>query len=337
MADLTADMSADLTPDFAADIKIGILHSGTKGNHDAEIAALTNSIIATVSQPNFNISATRFAGLDPTKLNSQAQNLVSKVDYLVAAGGTASALAALNAANALLVPTVKIVFTSVTDPQGSGLVQNLGAPEGIITGICAQTSELDPARLTLLASLPNIQTIGVLTNSTRAGIQGQITKLKAAAAALHPPVALTFQDVPSTANQSAKQYDKQISQSFTNLMSPPVTNPPTPPADAILITADPVFNDRRVAALANKLQIPAIYQWREFAAEGGLMSYGVNLKLAYTLAGIYVGRLVNGSTIAQLPVFTMQSSELILNLTTASSIPVTIPDKLLNQVTEVIV
>jgi putative tryptophan/tyrosine transport system substrate-binding protein len=319
-----------------ADIKIGILHSGTSGNHDHSITALTNSInLAVTGGTNFIILNTRYAGLDPTKLATFAKELVGKVDVLVAAGGTASAQAALAAANEAGNRTIKIVFTSVTDPVGRGLVQNLAAPEGIITGIWAFTSELDPNRLALLCQLPGVSKVGVLTNTSRPGYAVQKAALDA-----QTPVGVTLyrQDVPTVANKTRKQFDTAINTAFGVFASGAAGPPPIPKCDAVLVTADPAFTDHRVAALASKLQIPAIYQWRTFADEGGLLSYGPNLKLAYTMAGIYVGRLVSGThTINQLPVYQMKSYELILNLTTASAFSFALPDVLLQQVTEVIV
>lgn len=319
-----------------ADVKIGILHSGTSGNHDHSIAALTNSINIAATN-NFTILNTRYAGLDPAKLASFATELVGKVDVLVAAGGTASARAALAAANMAGNTMIKIVFTSVTDPVANGLVQNLSAPEGIITGVYAFTSELDPTRLGLLCQLPSVQKVGVLTNSSRYNYAAQAAALNAAVPA---GVTLYRQDVVPAAGETRKQFDKAINAAFGVFASGGAGLPPTPAVDAVLVTADPVFNDHRVAALVTKLQIPAIYQWRSFAEEGGLMSYGPSLKLAYTVAGIHVAYLVNGATIKQLPVYEMKSYELVLNLTTASAIwdlsKTMIPPALLQQVTEVV-
>jgi putative tryptophan/tyrosine transport system substrate-binding protein len=323
-----------------ADIKIGILHSGTSGNHDHSIAALTNSINL-VATKNFTILNTRYAGLNPAKLATLATDLVTnaKVDVLVAAGGTASARAALAAANAAgSTTTVQIVFTSVTDPVANGLVQNLTAPERIITGVYAFTSELDPTRLGLLCQLQGVQKVGVLTNSSRYNYAAQAAALNAA---VPSGVTLYRQDIASVVGGNRKQFDKAINLAFGAFASGTAGPPPIPSSgvDAVLVTADPIFNDHRVAALVTKLQIPAIYQWRSFAEEGGLMSYGPNLKLAYTVAGIYVASLVNGTvTIKQLPVYQMKSYELVLNLTTASAIPVItkIQPALLQQVTEVV-
>lgn len=320
-----------------ADVKIGILHSGTSGNHDHSIATLTNSINLFAGTTNFIILSTRYAGLDPKKLYNFAADLVGKVDVLVAAGGTLSAQTALAAAKAAGNTNIKIVFTSVTDPVANGLVQNLNAPEGIITGVYAFTSELDPNRLGLLCQLKSFQKIGVLINSSRSNYAAQAAALNAAAPS---GVALYRRDIASVVGGTRKQFDQAINAAFGDFASGGQGPPPIPPSgvDAVLVTADPIFNDHRVAALVTKLQIPAIYQWRSFAEEGGLMSYGPNLKLAYTVAGMYAGKLVSDFTVTikKLPVYQMKSYELVLNFTTVSALCLSPQTALLQQVTEVV-
>jgi putative tryptophan/tyrosine transport system substrate-binding protein len=112
-------------------------------------------------------------------------------------------------------------------------------------------------------------------------------------------------------------------------------------AKAVLVTADPVFNDHRgtVLSLAASYSLPAIYQWREFVDAGGLISFGTNITLAYQLAGIYVGRIVAGIPLsdARLKPITLNSTELIINLSTANTLGINIPDAVLAQANEVIV
>jgi putative ABC transport system substrate-binding protein len=320
---------------------IGILHSGSAasapraaGNHAAHIKAFYSGLASrnyNVGE-NVNITGPLYSNDDSTLLAKFAKQLVADpLDVLVAAGGTASAQAAKKAVTDAGNTTIKIVFTSVTNPKGSGLVSIPTNPEGNVTGICALTSELDGQRLNLLAQLiPGNTIIGVLTNPNRTGFAGQWANLVMAGAALN--LQLVRQDVNVAAGMTSDQIDAAITTAFTNFAAANV--------QAVLVTADPLFNDHRQAVLATRLQIPAIYQWREFVdATGGqgLMSFGTNIMLAYTLAGVYAGHILDKVAIVNLPVLQMTGAELIINLVTANAIPVAIPDALLAMAAEVIV
>jgi putative ABC transport system substrate-binding protein len=234
------------------------------------------------------------------RLPALAAELVARpVGVIVAAGGPVSALAARKATG-----TIPIVFTTIADPVRSGLVASLNRPGGNATGMAGLTSELDVKRLELLLQIkPNAKLIGVLINPKRPGVEANSRELEAAAKKVGRQ--LVFQ------NGGA---DYPLDEAFRLLAERKV--------DAVVVTADPFFNFRRaqVVALANRYQIPAIYQWKEFVADGGLMSYGPSIGDAYHQAGAYAGKILKGAKPDDLPVTQPTKFELVINQKTARSL-----------------
>jgi putative ABC transport system substrate-binding protein len=293
---------------------VGIIHSGTDGRHDDHIKAFKAGMGLFT---NVNTRNVRYAKDNHGTLDSDASSLITDgVTMLVAAGGSRSAIAAKNAT------TMKpIIVTSVSDTA---------RPAANVAGICARTTELDPTRLQLLLELlPGRTKIGALYDQSRYDLASQQAKLNSKASVLGIPP-LSYQ--PVDANGSTQ--DAQIDAAFQNWA--------TNNYQAAIIMADPVFNnhiDRIVKTSGGALRtLPAIYQWREFADAGGLISYGPNLDLAYKLAGTYVGRLVSGdTTIDKLPLLPLDSFELVINLRTAKQLQIDVPSTLLARATDVIV
>jgi putative ABC transport system substrate-binding protein len=250
------------------------------------------------------------------RLPALAAELVRRrVTVLVAAGGPVAARAA-KAATA----DIPIVFTIVTEPVKSGLVASLNRPGVNVTGTSGLTSELDPKRLELLQQIkPTPRVIGVLVNPNRPDVEHQSKELEAAADKMK--LKLDFQQTPTP---------RDIDTAFETLARQRV--------DALLVTADPFFNSRRtqLVTLAERHVLPAIYQWREFAVAGGLMSYGPSLTDAYRQAGIYVGRILQGEKASELPVMKPTRFELVINLNTAKALGLEIPHTLLARADEVI-
>ena len=182
-----------------------------------------------------------------------------------------------------------------------------------MTGICARTSECDPTRLELLMELcPTAKTIGVLTNSSRSNFSEKFKAVQDAAKALGVKLTKADATKPQEIDPAFKKFKK---------------------IDALLVTADPLFNDMRseIVKCANTLKnTPAIYQWKEFATAGGLMSYGPDLTEAYELAGRYVVSLLEGLSPLDLPIVLLTKFELVINLTTVEDMDdFTVPDTLL--------
>jgi putative ABC transport system substrate-binding protein len=234
---------------------------------------------------------------------------------IVASGGPASALAAQKATS-----TIPIVFPAVSDPVELGLVTSLARPGGNVTGISALTTELDPKRLELLREVtPAVERVGVLVNPNRPSLAVQVLAIEAAAQTLGQH--LIILPVGTEA---------ELSDAFATLRQRG--------AGALLVSADPFFASRReqIIALAGQYRLPAVYQWREFALAGGLLSYGTSLPGVYGQAGAYVARILKGARPADLPVERPTKFELVVNLKTAKALGVAIPQAILARADEVI-
>jgi putative ABC transport system substrate-binding protein len=258
----------------------------------------------------------RWASDDYTRLREMARELAAlRVSVIVAAGGHVSALAARDATK-----DIPIAFTTVTDPVKDGLVQSLNRPGGNATGTAGLTSELDPKRLDLLyKAKPTASVIGTLVNPNRPGLADQSKELQAAADRLK--LALDFQQAAT---------DREIESSFQAFAAHRV--------DAVLVTADPLFNNRRtqVLSLVADHALPAIYQWREFVTAGGLMSYGPSITEAYRQAGVNAGLILKGTRPSEIPVVQPTKFQLVINQKTARKLGLGLAPELLSLADEVI-
>jgi putative ABC transport system substrate-binding protein len=286
-----------------ATMQIGIMHSGTQGKHDDHINALIDGIKSlglsdTGGSPDFKHPPPKYGNDQPLGAIANALNSDTSIDLIVAAGGTASALAAKSATSGSGKP---VVFTSVA--AWPTAVANM-------TGIIARTTELDPCRLERLAKLlpPNAK-VGVPLNKRRPDHANQKALLTAAAGNLN----LDFQDIDPA---DATPVETQIDNVFTNWNGN---------VAGVLVAADSLFNNHRpgakgIIAQAAANNLPTIYQWSEFVDDGGLISYGPNLSVAYFLAGIYVGKIVKNSKPADLTPLPLTNMEMVINLKTAGNL-----------------
>jgi putative ABC transport system substrate-binding protein len=252
----------------------------------------------------------RWAGDEPKEtLEQHAKDLVKQnVDVIVAAGGPQTVIAVQGATT-----KIPIVFTPVTHPA-TFVGKNLDHPNANLTGIAGMTSELDVTRLQLLGELlgGKAATIGVLSNKNRPHFEQHLKTLDAEASKQHMKL------VPMNVENL-----EQIEQAFKSFAN----NKP----DGYLVTADSLFNDLRRNVVGFAKGVPAIYQWREFAEAGGLMSFGANIIEAYRRVGEYVGHILDGATPGELPVSFPDKFELVINLRVAQADGPAIPASLLTR------
>jgi putative tryptophan/tyrosine transport system substrate-binding protein len=239
------------------------------------------------------------------RLPQLAADLVRQKVAVIAATTTTAVLAA-KAATA----TIPIVFEMASDPVKLGLVASLNRPGGNLTGVTNLGIEVGPKRSELLREIiPTAMTFALLINPSNPTLAEPTTRDVGAAARtlgvqLHVASATT---------------DNEIDDAFARLAEQRV--------DGLVIGSDPFFSSRseRLASLALRYALPAVYQRREFAVAGGLMSYGADTSDAYRLAGIYTGRVLKGEKPADLPVQQATKVELYINLKTAKTLGITIP------------
>ena len=247
----------------------------------------------------------RWADGQYDRLPSLAAELVRReVAIIVATGaGGVAAQAAKRATS-----TIPIVFSSAVDPIKAGLVASINRPGGNATGFVQFTALLEAKRLQLLHELvPNATVIGVLVNAANPVAETQTADVQAAARSISRQVHVV------TAS-SEGEFDA----AFAGLAQQRI--------GGLLIAADPFFFSRReqLVALAARYALPAVYEWREFVVDGGLMSYGNRVTDAYHQIGIYCGRILKGANPADLPVVQPTKFELVINLKTAKALGLTV-------------
>ena len=250
------------------------------------------------------------------RLPELAADLVTRrVALIAAAGGSPAALAAKSATT-----TIPIVFQIGVDPVKAGLVSSLNQPGGNITGFANLALEVGPKRLELLHRLvPNATNIAVLVNPARSNVEAETKDMQSAANKLGLQLNVLYAS-------TERDFDKVFATSVQLR------------AGGVVISGDPFFNTRseELAAMAIHYMVPAIYQFHEFAAAGGLVSYGSSIKNTHREAGIYTARILKGEKPADLPVQEPSKVELIINLKTAKALGLEIPPSILTSADEVI-
>jgi putative tryptophan/tyrosine transport system substrate-binding protein len=296
---------------------IRFLASASPGPYAPNLAAFRQGLSETGYVEGQNVAIEyRWAEGSYDRLPALAADLVSrKVDVIVASGALPSALAAKNATS-----TIPIVFTGVGDPVGVGLVTSLARPGGNLTGFDLMSTELMPKRFELLSELvPQAMVMALLVNPNYANTERIIREVQEAARGkgvqLH---------ILKAGNKS------EIDAAFASL--------PELHAGALLVGADPFFNSRReqLVTLASRHSVPASYEFREFTALGGLISYGSSLTAMSRQVGIYAGRILKGEKPSDLPVQQPTTFELVVNLNTAKALGLTIPPSILARADEVV-
>jgi len=297
---------------------VGILAVASPEDNAVRLRAFREGlrVAGYVEGQNVNIQY-RWAEAHTDRLAELAAQLVhNQVSVLVAAGGTPSALTA-KAATA----SIPIVFGTGADPVDVGLVASLNRPGGNVTGVTSLNMEVAPKRLELLHELlPSVTTMALLVNPAVPALAGPVSRLSQAAA---QSLGLQLHVVYAS---SDRDFDA-VFEKLTQLR-----------AGALVIGPDNLFSthSKQLAALAVRHALPAVYGFRQFAAAGGLMSYGSSETEFYRLVGTYVGRVLKGDKPADLPVQQSTKVELIINLKTAHALGLEIPPTLLARADEVI-
>jgi putative tryptophan/tyrosine transport system substrate-binding protein len=251
------------------------------------------------------------------RLPGLAADLVSRrVSVIVATGGLPSSLAAKQATD-----TIPIVFTLGSDPVKFGLVSSLNRPNGNVTGVTLFAYLLDAKRIELMHELvPGASVVALLVNpNSPAQAEAQYADVEAAVQKFGQRLVIL----------------KAGSESEIESAIDGIANKK---ASVLLVSADPLFLSRRdqLVALVTRHAIPSIYEWRQFAEAGGLMSYGIDLVDAYRQAGVYVGKILGGAKPGDLPVLQPAKFEFVINLRTAKALGVTVPNTMLVAADQVI-
>jgi putative tryptophan/tyrosine transport system substrate-binding protein len=296
---------------------IGYLNGASAAEFPHLLAAFRNGLAESGYSEDRNVAIEyRYADGRYERLPALVADLLSRhVSVIVATAGTPTIRAA-KAATA----TIPIVFVIGGDPVRFGIVASLNRPGGNITGVTLLGSEVAPKRLGLLLELiPSALVVGVLANPGNPISEPQLQELQAAARTLDRQLVVFKASTDNDIAAAFAAIDRQR-------------------VGALLVAADPFFDDRRqqLVALAARYKVPASYVRREFVTEGGLVSYGADVVDAFRRAGIYTGRILKGEKPADLPVVQPTEFETVINLKTAKALGLTIPQSVLLRADEVI-
>ena len=268
-----------------------------------------------VSDRNVKIEY-RWARGDYSRLPTLASELVQgRVSVLVATGGDASARAAKEATT-----NIPVVFNTGSDPVKAGLVRSFNRPGSNVTGSVILTDAMEQKRFGILQEIvPDVAFFGAIVNPN------------------YPPSADQMRDLELAAPKLGRRLlvvkasnDNELDAAFAAFSSARV--------GALLVASDPYFDTRRgrIIAFAARNRLPAIYQFREYAVEGGLVSYGPSITDAYRQVGIYVARILKGEKPADLPILQPTKFDFVVNLKTAKTLGLIVPPTLVARADEVI-
>jgi putative tryptophan/tyrosine transport system substrate-binding protein len=297
---------------------IGFLHNASPETSRERIASFHRGLAETGYVEGQTVAIEyRWAQGQSDRLAALAADLVRrKVAVIATPGYTQSALVAKAATQ-----TIPIVFLLGADPVEIGLVASLNRPGGNLTGVSMLNSEFVGKLLGMMHELvPAAKSIALLVNPTNPSYAAVETR--------EALLAARVLGVRSRILNASRP--SEIEAAFANLVQQQT--------DALFVGADNFFSSQQdqLVALAARYAIPTIYQFREFTAAGGLMSYGPSNTEAYRIVGVYTGRILKGEKPADLPVQQVTKIELVINLKTAKALGLTIPETLLATADEVI-
>jgi len=296
---------------------VGFLHTRSKENLTPSLAGFAKGLAEAGYVDGRTIKIEYgFVNGQYGRLPATAAELAARgVAVIVAGGGEPSVLAAKAAA-----ATIPIVFVMGSDPVKAGLVASYNLPGGNISGIAILTDTLEAKRIGLMHQLmPKVTTIGYLWNPKFVSAQSELRDVQEAARSLGIKVRI----LPASS-------ESEIDVAFETIKQEQIL--------ALAVCADPFLSGSRDKniALAAQHKVPAIYEFREHAVSGGLMSYGIDIVDAYRQAGVYAARILKGEKPSSLPVLQPTKFEFLINLKTAKSLGLEIPPTLLALADEVI-
>ena len=296
---------------------VGFLGSGSLQSDAFRLAAVQQGLTESGYVEGRNVAFEyRWAEDHYERLPALAAELVRRgIAVLISIGGNTSAVAAKSST-----ATIPVVFATGSDPIKLGLVTSLNRPGGNVTGVNFLTEMLVAKQFEVLyETIPRTPLIGFLVNPTNANAEADTKSVLAAAESLGQKLVVV-----------QAQTDSELEAAFVALVRQR--------AGALMVMGDAFFLSRRnkLVELAARQAIPAIYNLREYAIAGGLMSYGTSITDAHRIAGLYAGRILNGEKPADLPVQQSTKVELVINLKTAKGLGLTIPLPLLGRADEVI-
>jgi putative ABC transport system substrate-binding protein len=295
---------------------IGVLRSEGPDAFAARATAFRRGLSETGYVEGQNVTIEyRWAEGHFDRLPALAADLVDRtVDVIVTGGGDSSALAAKNATS-----SIPIVFLAGADPVEEGLVASLARPGGNLTGVTLFANELWGKRVELISELvPETTALAFLVNQNFPGKEADISAVREAARAKRLQLRVLKASTES-----------DIDAAFASLVDRQAGG---------LLVGSPTYLGHReqIVALAARYAVPTIYDWREYVAAGGLISYATSLTDSYRNVGTYVGKILKGAKPADLPVERPTRFELVVNLKTAAALGITVPPSILSRADEVI-
>jgi putative ABC transport system substrate-binding protein len=295
---------------------VGFITAGSLGALRQQVAAFRDGLkeAGIIEGQNATVEY-RAADGQLDRFPALVSDLVRRKVAVLAVTSTAGARAAKQATG-----TIPIVFSIGEDPVTTGIVDSLNRPGGNMTGVYQFTTGLEAKRLGLLHEMvPKAAIMAVLVNSNFSAAEAQLRDVQEAAARLRVQLVVLRANVES-----------DFEAAFSTLVRER--------AGALLVCGSPFFNTRRqqLVVLAARHAVPAIYEWRDFAAAGGLMSYGTNLADSYRQAGVYAGRILKGAKPADLPVVQATRFEFVINMNTAKALGIDVPPTLSARADEII-
>jgi ABC-type uncharacterized transport system substrate-binding protein len=295
---------------------IGFLNGGSPDGYAGMVSAFRQGLKETGYVDGQNVTIEyRWANGEYDNLAALAGDLVRRHVSVIAATSTPANLVAKASTT-----TIPVVFTTGSDPVQLGLVASLGRPGGNVTGVTQMTGEVAPKRLELAHELvPKATAFGLLINPKNPF--AETVKRDSQAAALKLGLQLNVLHASTEA---------ELDDAFTAFRQMQ--------AGALVLGTDAFFNNHleKIAAMAIRNSVLAIYEYHQFVEAGGLASYGGSIIDSYRLAGVYVGRILKGERPADLPVQQATKVELLINLKTARALGITVPQSVQSRADEVI-